>query len=280
MSATKKFNLVIVSMFKNESWILKDWIKHYLKQGVDHFYLIDNGSTDNYQKIIKHYQNHITLIVDGNRNLKNPQNTLINQYFKDIVIKTSRWVLVCDCDEYVYCRNGYQTLPKLLSKFPSHIEIICLPWKIFGSNGHLKQPHSGHIIKSFTKRTRDLDETKLPNLGECKCIVRTTPNLQLDIHVSRHTQYELDSNQRQDLFQHINIYNANGELMKTQLGQHSQFNLHLNHYMFMSREYYEKIKCCRGGGATGFREKYTMPYYNQSEKSCNKIIDLELTKKR
>jgi hypothetical protein len=36
-------NLSILSMFKNESMIIKDWFEHYLKEGVEHFYLIDNG---------------------------------------------------------------------------------------------------------------------------------------------------------------------------------------------------------------------------------------------
>ena len=31
-------------MFKNESMIITEWIEHYLREGIDHFYLIDNGS--------------------------------------------------------------------------------------------------------------------------------------------------------------------------------------------------------------------------------------------
>ena len=40
--------LSILSTFKNEATILKEWIDYYLQQGFDHFYLIDNGSTDNF----------------------------------------------------------------------------------------------------------------------------------------------------------------------------------------------------------------------------------------
>ena len=44
----KKYNLSLIAIFKNESHILKEWIEHYINEGVDKFYLIDNGSTDNY----------------------------------------------------------------------------------------------------------------------------------------------------------------------------------------------------------------------------------------
>ena len=40
--------LSIIAMFKNESYIIEQWIQHYLLEGVNHFYLIDNGSTDDY----------------------------------------------------------------------------------------------------------------------------------------------------------------------------------------------------------------------------------------
>ena len=47
LNIKQEYYLSIVAIFKNESWILKEWIEHYLNQGVDHFFLIDNGSTDN-----------------------------------------------------------------------------------------------------------------------------------------------------------------------------------------------------------------------------------------
>ena len=37
----------LLAIFKNETMGLKLWIDHYIKQGVEKFYLIDNDSTDN-----------------------------------------------------------------------------------------------------------------------------------------------------------------------------------------------------------------------------------------
>ena len=47
--------LCLVAIFKNESHILQEFINHYIKQGVDRFLFIDNGSTDNYIDIINKY---------------------------------------------------------------------------------------------------------------------------------------------------------------------------------------------------------------------------------
>ena len=69
------FVLAIVAMFKNESSILESWIEHYIKEGVQHFYLIDNGSTDDYQKILNPYMDIITLVKDPDRSSPTPQTT-------------------------------------------------------------------------------------------------------------------------------------------------------------------------------------------------------------
>ena len=40
---------------------MKEWIEHYKSEGVEHFYLINNNSSDNYMDIINEYENIITL---------------------------------------------------------------------------------------------------------------------------------------------------------------------------------------------------------------------------
>ena len=41
------YNFTIMAIFKNETMNLKLWLDHYLWQGIEHFYLIDNDSNDN-----------------------------------------------------------------------------------------------------------------------------------------------------------------------------------------------------------------------------------------
>jgi hypothetical protein len=39
-----KYKLAVGSIFKNEAHIFREWLEHYINQGVEKFYLIDNGS--------------------------------------------------------------------------------------------------------------------------------------------------------------------------------------------------------------------------------------------
>ena len=51
LSAHEKDNdngFVVVAIFKNEAMNFAEWISHYLWQGALHFYLVDNGSTDDW----------------------------------------------------------------------------------------------------------------------------------------------------------------------------------------------------------------------------------------
>jgi len=50
-----EYNVSVIAIFKNETMNLKMWLEHYLWQGVDHFFLIDNGSTDDPHKILQPY---------------------------------------------------------------------------------------------------------------------------------------------------------------------------------------------------------------------------------
>ena len=50
-------------MFKQEEEVLCEWVHHHLDQGVDHFYLIDNNSTDGYRRTLEHVPPGVLTIV-------------------------------------------------------------------------------------------------------------------------------------------------------------------------------------------------------------------------
>ena len=47
------YYLSILAIMKNEAMNLKIWIDHYIWQGVNHIYIIDNNSDDGSIKIIE-----------------------------------------------------------------------------------------------------------------------------------------------------------------------------------------------------------------------------------
>ena len=258
------FELSVLAIFKNEDMIIENWIQHYLEEGIEHFYLIDNGSTDNYEEKIKKYEQYYTLIKDPLRLSYGTQTFLYNKHYLHKVKMETKWLIICDIDEYIYGRNGCAKIIDALNKLPHYVEKIWLPWKCFGSNGH--KNHPSNIILSFNKYSDEF----IKNKGLGKIILKTI-NLQ-EILTCGH-----------DVFLNKNnvLYNSNGNLYdEYNFSYYNILNLHLNHYMLMSEEYYQKIKCTRGSGEEGIVNKYTMEAFNNFDKIYNKIVDNELIIKK
>ena len=55
LSTSQNFNnyFSICMNFKDEAIYLKDWVEYHLSIGVDHFYLYNNESSDNFLEILK-----------------------------------------------------------------------------------------------------------------------------------------------------------------------------------------------------------------------------------
>ena len=100
-----KYKLSIGSMFKNESHSIREWIRHYLLHGVEHFYLINDNSTDNFMEQIKEYVdlNIITLFNVDEPYYLGRQRNLYNKHILPIA-KETQWLLMVDLDEYVWSK--------------------------------------------------------------------------------------------------------------------------------------------------------------------------------
>ncbi len=260
------YKLSVIAMFKNESWIIKEWIEHYLSEGVEHFYLIDNGSNDDYEDKISTYNEYISLVKDSTRLPYGTQSYLYNKIYLDIIKAETKWIITCDIDEYIYARNGYEKIIDVLNTMPSNIETIWIPWKIFGSNGNIKHPEN--IVYSFTRRSNQLNSF----LGHGKSIIRAK-NL-VNFGCCGH-YVEVKNNST--------IYTPNKDnyyLFDFNENTCSKFNLALNHYMLLSEEYYTKIKCNRGGGESGLSNKYSLDFFRESDKNNNILYDDELLNKK
>lgn len=261
-------SISVLAMLKNESSIIKDWIEHYLAEGVDHFYLIDNGTTDDTYKILSRYENYITLIKDVRRMPTGTQTFLMNAIYLHNIRNETEWVIICDVDEYIYSRKEYPQIRDFLKTIPQNIDKIWIPWKCFGSNGHITQPDK--VIKSFTKRQAGIS-IKMEH-GKVICRAKNLIKILSGgnmADLSRHNSYYLCNMQLLSTIKH-----ADDIILEDQ-------KLHLNHYMLMSEEYYKNNKCVRGGGETGHTtDKFTMPAFYNMDSSFNEIQDTELARKK
>jgi hypothetical protein len=274
--------LCLVAIFKNESDILEEWIEHYLQQGVDKFFMIDNGSTDNYYSILQPYikNNKVELVIDTTRFA---QTNLYNKYYLN-KCKAYDWVIVCDLDEFIYGRKYCNSIKDFLNKAHDSFSQVFIPWKMFGSNGYdtmdKEQPSS--VISTFTKRINNNDNkhNKFRSFIieggvkyiYSKCIVRTKYLLKLDIHSS------ITSNKNY-LTSYIQKYNhihnnkcfvrINEEILENSA-------LHLNHYAIQSFNWFMKVKATRGAADAASSENVRNKEYFK-EYNLNDIDDSELS---
>lgn len=224
--------LSLYAIFKNESHIIKEWIMHYLEEGVEHFYLIDNGSTDDYISQIEPFKDKITIFVDDT---KNAQLDLYKKYILP-EIHNSVWMIGCDLDEFIWAVDN--TIYNLLKEIDDNdhdkkIGLIQIPWEMYGSSGNIDQPK--YVIPNFKNRL-NYDNSIYIN---CKSIARTSAVTDLHVHyfVLKNDYIILDS-KLEPTFLGPN-HDLNEDIIKNA-------KLRCAHYAIQSYNWFKNVKMTRG----------------------------------
>lgn len=145
-------------IFKDAASYLDEWIRFHKRVGVEHFYLYDNDSEDNYESVIRRFieRGEITLHKWPGVGQHHP----VIQHCLDQHRATSRWIAFLDDDEFLFPVAG-DDLRETLSQYELFAG-VAVSWLLFGSNGHLTPP--GQVIQSYLKRADWID----PHV---KCVV-------------------------------------------------------------------------------------------------------------
>lgn len=226
----KKKKLCLLAIFKNETMNLDVWIRHYVSQGVETFYLIDNGSTDDPMSILKPYINRGLV-----KYFYRPQKHQQIRHYHDIIrseniLNKTTWLLICDLDEFVFSTSA--TLSSTLDSYEAY-DIVYSQWRVFGSDGHLDHPPD--IRVAMVHRHPDLS-------SQTKYIVRTSSiqNIEdLGVHFAK------------------NIPNAIVE----------NDTIRIHHYPIQSWQYFYIVKRTRGDvaseAADSIRDEHYFDNYNK-----------------
>ena len=167
--------LGLMAIFKNEAMWMTEWLTHYAEEGVSQFVLLDQGSTDNGPALARAFGQRrsdlrLQVFDDGVR----PNEQELN-YGRHIRFVTTDWLLIVDLDEMMYARKGYSTLTQYLAGLPSHISLVAVAWKLFGSSGQASHPVSGVHRFRFRRKvleTTNLHHQKWHEAVEFKCLAR------------------------------------------------------------------------------------------------------------
>lgn len=239
----------VLTCFKNESHILEEWISHYKNRGIDHIYMINDFSTDNYIDIIQKYIDigFVTLIdSDIVTNQTGKQIQLYNKYFTSIV-KEQRyeWFFILDLDEFLYSPQEID-LKKILKKYDSYSQLK-IYWQNFGSSNYTKQPDN--VVDNFIYRSK-FDKSK--SFISYKSGFKSCDFNGFDIHSHRVQGKEY-------IFTHIR---DDSELI-------------INHYSIQSLELFKNRKMIIGDINNFYNsDQMSMKYFNNRDD--NEILDNKL----
>lgn len=146
-----QYDLAVVAILKNEARYLKEWLDYHLLAGVDHFYLYDNDSSDNYNEIIVPY------VEAGLVTTKYfPGKSMQFAAYDDAVLNYRfhcRYMAFIDLDEFIYPKSN-QRISEVVDEILSGTAAsgLAINWQLFGSNGELKADYSRGVLERFTRR--------------------------------------------------------------------------------------------------------------------------------
>jgi hypothetical protein len=177
-----RHHLAVYAIMHNEARILREWVEAHLREGVEHFFLLDHGSTDAWAEAIADHLAEGRVTVHRLGNNKGSLNHLRAEYIEP-ALAASEWLLVQDLDEFTH-RTGPGSISDYLRTLPDSVAQVAVPWVLFGSGGHVAQPAS--VVGGCT-RSEDLDQRA--NLSDAdrpwhvKSIVRSRNLRALHVHM-------------------------------------------------------------------------------------------------
>lgn len=178
----------LITRCKNE-YFIEEFCNYYLKQGIDHIYIIDNNS-DN-KSIYKNLYNNEKISIEYNNEIIFGKNQMdfVNIIYKKIK-NNFKWIISVDCDEFITTRKNCKNIIKdeLLTTF-SKADCIKIPWVMMSCNGIEKSPDS--ILNTNVYRWNH--DIKHPNYShvkfrcrynsiEIKCIFKTKSFNEISTH--------------------------------------------------------------------------------------------------
>lgn len=147
------YDLAIVSMMKNAAPYIEEWLEYHLLAGVNHFFIYDNDSEDNFAEVLKPYIDAglVTYIFyPGKRVMMAAFNEAIERYEF-----LCRYISFVDDDEFIFPKDN-RSIAEVTDEIwidDKKIGGLEISWITFGSSGHKTADYSRGVLERFTHRT-------------------------------------------------------------------------------------------------------------------------------
>jgi hypothetical protein len=258
VSSNARFHLSVMAIFRNEAHIIEEWVDHYRAFGVEHFYLIDNNSTDAYRPALSRHMDEG--IVELFNCAKDAYQIGAYTELLPRLRRQTEWVGVFDLDEFIYPRDG-RPFAEILAEHEGR-DAVLIPWLSFGSNGHAEQPSS--VVANFTRRGE---------AGVSRALLKA---------FSRPRQVELLS-QHNPVTRRGDKVLSNGEAFGDALhialdeARVDEFSMVNNHYRLQSRAYFQDVKAARPEVHEDAQDRAkTMTFFHEYDELWSRVEDRRL----
>jgi hypothetical protein len=152
----QKYYLSVCAIFRNEARFLPEWIEYHKLHGVEHFYLLNNLSEDDYQSALKPYIDEgLVELYQWPHHGKNQRewNTIQCSAYKKLLRDKKRetfWMAIIDTDEFLV---PVQTddLKNFLKPYEPYGGVT-INWQLFGTSNVEKILQGKSLIGALTHR--------------------------------------------------------------------------------------------------------------------------------
>ncbi len=226
-----KYYIALVAPFRNEDRFLKEWIEYHKMLGVEHFYLFNHLSTDNYKQVLEPYiKSGLVDLYDLTQDAKTLKAwniiqtdayTKIAHEVKDIV----EWLVVIDTDEFIVPLVD-KDLPTMLKKYDKYAS-LSVNWRIFGTNNIQRIPDDKLLIETILYSSNK-------------------PDFHVKTIVKPRFVYRYSNPHFADLIDGYGQVTEDYEYFRGSLIPHESRNVvRLNHYWSRDNEFFENTKLKR-----------------------------------
>lgn len=136
--------LSMLAIVRNEEEYIREFIRFYRINGVEHFYFYDNDSDVPLAEVLKDLSDICTITrIPGEK-----QQVIAYNHFVKNFAKETEWVAVFDIDEFVLPRQ-HPTFRDFVADAGKKADCISINWVVFGNGQHVSKPVGGLVIENY-----------------------------------------------------------------------------------------------------------------------------------
>jgi len=251
----KKYKVSICAIFKNEGKYLREWIEFHRIIGIEHFYLYNNNSDDNYETVIEDYikLGIVTLI-------QWPKNQAQMEAYTDCIKKYAKettWLGFIDIDEFVVPIK-YDSIEEFLNQFRNRPSVK-INWNVFGTSGLMDREADTLVVESFIVCWGKIDEVG-------KCFYNTAFGFEPNCLKNKTFHHNLWGTWKNHNLPPVNCFGhlCNGY----ERADSGEFPIVINHYF--TKSYHEYIDKAGKGDVYFADNPHNLEYFYRHEKLCSK----------